>query len=273
MNRTTRCALVAFIFCLLTPDAAFTLYAGDLKSKDPASVAPPSDRGLGFPSRNADLDALPGFQNPPPGYGEVPFWWWTGDPLHVERLIWQLDELHKKGISGPEARIFRHAVESGDATFWRQPGFDDCRWERITYGFGPQFWLLGPMPDDVPTASLDAELAKLKPANPPEPVAVAGKRFDWRPYSLSWRWGLEGDPGHQGWHGLKENVTDHFLCLGKRADALNEFKYVSEASGSRYYLWTSATVDRQTTARIVSSARRPGEKPHASEVLAPAKAD
>ncbi len=35
----------------------------------------------GFPDRSPDLDVLPGFKNPPPGYGEVTFWWWTGDTL------------------------------------------------------------------------------------------------------------------------------------------------------------------------------------------------
>ena len=54
----------------------------------------------GYPSRAADLDALSGFQNPPAGYGEVPFWWWTGDDLNEDRLLWQVRELHKKGISG-----------------------------------------------------------------------------------------------------------------------------------------------------------------------------
>jgi hypothetical protein len=101
-------------------------------------------------------------------------------------------------------------------------------------------------------------------------VTVAGKPLAWRPYSFSWRQGLEGDPGHQGWHGLKENVTDHFLCLGKRGDALNEYKYEPEVAGGRYYLWTSATVDRPTAARIVASARQEGKRPHASEVLTPA---
>jgi len=173
-------------------------------------------------------------------------------------------------IIGPEARLFRHAVESGDATAWQGKSFDDSRWERVTYDFGPQFWLLGPIPADAAGDALDAELAKLARVNPQEKVAVAGKPLTWRPYSLSWRQGLEGDPGHQGWHGLKENVTDHFLCLGKRGDALNEFKYEPEMAGGRYYLWTSATVDRQTTARIVASARPKGEKPHASEVLTPA---
>ena len=172
-------------------------------------------------------------------------------------------------IIGPEARIFRHTVEAGDATAWRTPDFDDSRWERATCDFGPQFWLLGPVPPDAGDA-LESELAKLTRVNPQEAVTAAGKPFTWRHYSLSWRQGLEGDPGHQGWHGLKENVIDHFLCLGKRSKALNEFKYVAEEAGSRYYLWTSATVDHQTTARIVASVRQEGEKPHASEVLTPA---
>ena len=157
-------------------------------------------------------------------------------------------------IIGPEARIFRHAAESGDATAWREPSFDDSRWERATYDFGPQFWLLGPLPADAAAETLDAELAKLTSVNPQAPVTVGGKPVRWRPYSFSWRQGLEGDPGHQGWHGLKENVTDHFLCLGKRGNALNEFKYEPDPAGTRYYLWTSATVDRPTAARIVASA-------------------
>ena len=36
-----------------------------------------------------------GFAAPPAGYGEVPFWWWTGEKLDVDRLLWQLDELKK----------------------------------------------------------------------------------------------------------------------------------------------------------------------------------
>ncbi|HUT14136.1 MAG TPA: glycosyl hydrolase [Thermoguttaceae bacterium] len=173
-------------------------------------------------------------------------------------------------IIGPEARIFRHAVESGDATAWHEPDFDDGRWERATYDFGPQFWLLGPIPPDAAGDALDAELAKLTRVNPQEAVTAGGRSFSWRPYSFSWRWGLEGDPGHQGYHGLKENVTDHFLCLGRRSGALNETSYATEEAGSRYYLWTSATVDRPTTARIVASVRQEGERPHASEVLTPA---
>lgn len=171
-------------------------------------------------------------------------------------------------IIGPEARIFRHATESGDASGWSKPGFDDSHWERVTYGFGPQLWLLGPVPTDVGDA-IAKELAQRTRVNPQQVVDVGGKSITWRPYGFSWRQGLEGDPGHQGYHGLKENITDHFLCLGKRENALNEFKYVPEEAGNCYFLWTSATVDSSTQARMVASDRQADEKPHASEVLTP----
>ena len=28
-------------------------------------------------------------------------------------------------------------------------------------------------------------------------VEAAGVRYDWQPYAFSWRWGVEGDFGHQ----------------------------------------------------------------------------
>jgi len=167
---------------------------------------------------------------------------------------------------GPEARVFRHAIEAGDVAAWRGAGFDDRDWERVTHGFGLQFWVLGPLPAAAP----EGELAQLRRLDPREPVIVAGKPYRWRPYAFSWRWGREGDPGHQGWHGLKEHVTDHFLCLGRPAEGLNETKYEPEPDGSQYYLWTTVTVPRDTTARILASARNDGQRPHASEVLSPA---
>ncbi len=173
-------------------------------------------------------------------------------------------------VIGPEARIFRHAVETDPAAAWQSPDFDDDAWERETYGFGPQFLLLGPLPPDLAGPVLDAELAKLTPVASKTVVEVAGRSVGWRPYRFSWRMGLEGDPGHQGWHGLKENVTDHFLCLGQRAEALNEIRYEPELPGGRYYLWTSVTVANDTAARILASAPTDGAKPHASEILTPA---
>ncbi len=68
---------------------------------------------------------------------------------------------------------------------------------------------------------------------------------------------VEGDPGHQGYHGLKENVTDDFICLGQPKGGLNETLYVEENEGSRYYLWTTALSPEQTEANIVVGGLKP----------------
>lgn len=177
-------------------------------------------------------------------------------------------------IIGPEARVFRHALEPAGSPEWQTPDLDDRSWERVTYGFGPQFWALGPLPaaelDDATAKELETRLTALTRVDPEQPIQVGNVTLRWRPYRFSWRQGLEGDPGHQGWHGLKENVTDHFLCLGKPAEGHNEIVYGPEPAGTRYYLWTSLTVPEATPARIVASAPAPGEPPHASAVLTPA---
>ena len=41
-----------------------------------------------------------GFLSPPKGYGNVPFYWWTGDRLNKERITEQLTELAGHGVSG-----------------------------------------------------------------------------------------------------------------------------------------------------------------------------
>ncbi|NQU24627.1 MAG: hypothetical protein HQ567_25370, partial [Candidatus Nealsonbacteria bacterium] len=96
---------------------------------DPDHFGPPGAGAKGYPSRNPSLDALPGFRNPPPGYGEVPFWWWTGDPLDSERLLWQVEELHKKGISGMQVN-YAHEDTSGWPTYAGEPElFSQPWWE------------------------------------------------------------------------------------------------------------------------------------------------
>lgn len=54
----------------------------------------------GYPERGADFDVLPGFQQPPKGYGNVPFYWWSGDRLTKERLSAQLDILKESATDG-----------------------------------------------------------------------------------------------------------------------------------------------------------------------------
>ena len=132
---------------------------------------------------------------------------------------------------GPEARLFRYAQETSTEPGWERPEVDDSSWERVGCGFGPKFWKLGPLPESTDPAAIDAQLAGMRQIDPKVPVEVGGKKYAWQPYAFSWRWGVEGDPGHQGFHGLKENVTDEFICLGAKGDGHNEIVYVAEPGG------------------------------------------
>ena len=122
---------------------------------------------------------------------------------------------------------------------WQNPTFDDSQWPEVTASFGPKFWKLGPLPDNVDAAAVEARLIGLKMVDPAVPIEIASQKFQWQPYSFSWRWGIENDPGHQGYHGLKEEVHDEFIGLGKLGRTGTGTEYKKEEGGTRYYLWTS----------------------------------
>ena len=58
-------------------------------------------------------------------------------------------------IIGAEARIFRYSEEKPGSKGCEQPGFDDSKWEKVTYGFGQKFWKLGPLPDNIDKAKVE----------------------------------------------------------------------------------------------------------------------
>jgi len=122
-------ALAALLVAQLAGRATFAL-ADDSDFRDPVNAVAPPPNASGYPSRDANLDALPGFRNPPPGYGEVPFWWWTGDPLDVDRLIWQLEQLHQKGISGVQVN-YAHEDSSGWPTYAVEPPIFSKAWWQV----------------------------------------------------------------------------------------------------------------------------------------------
>ena len=64
------------------------------------SIYSQSQYKKGYPNRNKDFDVLPGFRQPPKGYGNVPFYWWSGDTLTRERLSAQLDILSESATDG-----------------------------------------------------------------------------------------------------------------------------------------------------------------------------
>jgi len=160
-------------------------------------------------------------------------------------------------VIGAEARIFAYAEEAEANPGWQRRDFDDSAWQRVTYDFGPKFWKLGPLPENIDIAELDARLATLKQIDSSAAVEIGGEKYPWTQYDFSWRWGKEGDPGHQGWHGLKEKISDDFICLGKANPGYRETQYIQEDNGKRYYLWTSAFADMDTTALIRTGGLEP----------------
>jgi hypothetical protein len=165
-----------------------------------------------------------------------------------------------EALIGAEMRRPRHAPETEPNPGWERPWFDDTSWSRVTVGYGPKFWKLGPLPENVDATALEAQLAKLEHVDPSVPVEHGGRAYVWQKYAFSWRWGIEGDPGHQGYHGLKAQVSDDFIALGKMAyksGALTDPSYEKEPGGSRYYLWTTVISDRARPARLRMSGNRP----------------
>lgn len=174
-------------------------------------------------------------------------------------------------IIGLEARRFKWARETAEVSKAAMfPGTDDSGWEEKQHGFGTQFYILGPIPENVGIYYFEKRLAALTSIDPSVPEYVYGRKFMWQPYDISWRWGKEGDPGHQGYHGLKRKVTDDFLCLGKPEQGFHEIRYVDEIPNGRYYVWTSATVSRDITADILFRDKKPDIDSRSSPVLYPA---
>ena len=103
------------------------------------------------------------------------------------------------GMIGPEARRFRYAPLKGLPKNWMQPTFNDSSWREGTYGFGEKMELL----TDSSSLGTDQLLAEIH----------SGERHDWQPYDFSWQYGVEGEPGSQGYHGLKGRIDNRFLIL------------------------------------------------------------
>ena len=119
-------------------------------------------------------------------------------------------------VIGAEARRFEY----------RPVGTED--WKSCSYGYGQKFWIKSVPMSAAPTS------------NPVESLAALDS--SWKPYEFSWRWGVPGNLGHQGNHGLKENFSDGFIALGttkKGTPGHHHYIYVNENPPKRYYLTTS----------------------------------
>jgi len=172
---------------------------------------------------------------------------------------------------GVEARRFAWRSDAdGPADAAQRPETNDSGWAQKLHGYGTRFYVLGPVLPEAATAELDSRLAALRKIDPAVPVRVGERSLVWQPYDFSWRFGKEGNPGHQGYHGLKRKITDDFLCLGREIGGLNEVRFISEEGGGCYYVWTLVTVTEPLQAEVVTGGDAAVERQHTSPILQPA---
>lgn len=138
-------------------------------------------------------------------------------------------------LIGPEMRRTKYANKTGNSRDWKKTHFDDSDWETVSNGFGPAFYKLGPLPDSIDISSISNSILK---ATTSDSILLNDKHYNWQRYDFSWRYGIENDPGHQGYHGLKEEIYDEFIRLGKRENSWTSTYYTKEEAGSNYFLLT-----------------------------------
>ena len=144
------------------------------------------------------------------------------------------------GFVTAEATTLRYKEETGGKPAWHLPGTDDSSWTNVQVSYGPQFLKLGPFPSDV--REVAQRFAQLGSVDPLLPVEVNGKDLFWTSSEFSWRWGVRGDAGHQGYHGLKGVVHDDLMEFGK---AVRDWRgapaprFEKDAQGNVYYVWTT----------------------------------
>jgi hypothetical protein len=70
------------------------------------------------------------FANPPSEYRPIDCWWWENGVLTKERLTWQLEEMHAKGVGGTwlYPRFGASQPQSSEPGFWT-----DGWWEFVRY--------------------------------------------------------------------------------------------------------------------------------------------
>ncbi|MDP4289559.1 MAG: glycosyl hydrolase [Bacteroidota bacterium] len=129
----------------------------------------------------------------------------------------------------------------------------DSSWKNITCEYGQQFLKLGPL-SQIPD---EAGLLRMIPRQRGETVGVANKKLQWEDYGFSWQHGVEGDFGHQGYHGLKGEMYDNFIRLGAIAKVKHSMKRSAEAEGNYYLLYTNVLAPSEGTYEMLTGDLKP----------------
>jgi hypothetical protein len=111
----------------------------------------------------------------------------------------------------------------------------DNSWKKQTCAFGKQFLKLGALP----TLPSEQDIVKMIAQKEGDITTIDQKQYAWTSYGFSWQHGVEGDYGHQGYHGLKGKMYDNFIRLGKLEDYKMSLRRAPETAGNFYVLSTT----------------------------------
>lgn len=102
---------------------------------------------------------------------------------------------------------------------------ENASWNSVTCSYGPQFYKAGPFNSPIHGDTLKELL---------------DDGSLWEEYRFSWRFGVEGDCGRQGYHGLKAKIHNEFIRLGELSVLPYSGTMVrkNEEKGKFYYLYT-----------------------------------
>ncbi len=126
-------------------------------------------------------------------------------------------------------------------------------WKMVTCGFGTHFLKLGPLPG-LPA---EKELVQLKPQNLSDSVVINNKKYGWEEYRFSWKQGVEGDYGHQGYHGFKGEMYDDFIRLGAIKEQKHSFSRIPENEGSFYVLYSNVIAPSDSEFELLIGNEKP----------------
>ena len=130
-------------------------------------------------------------------------------------------------LIGPETRRFRYMEEEGEngtALGWHTSDFDDSRWPRHTFSFGPWWHAIGPFAAGEEPADL-AERIIAGEVDPGWSCEAAGEIFHWKRYHYSRLYGHESRDVHQNWGGV-EGVSDCFIVFEELAEGRDVSRYL-----------------------------------------------
>ena len=148
----------------------------------------------------------------------------------------------------------RYNQVSSETADWQSPSFDDSGWKSQTFTYGTKFMILEATPE-----LSEKELLTHLPYQSNR-VQIDNKKYAWKPYEYSWRWGVENDYGHQGWHGLKATVHDDFIRMGKLEKEFRETVRVEDPNGNKnYYLYSNVLAPETGNYQLIFGELKPAD--------------